>query len=85
MLGTTIATWILLGSFAIMLILRIPITFALAASSIFTAMYLKIPLMVIIQQMVQGVNSFSLMAIPFLLLQARLWEREDFSALNRVC
>lgn len=64
--------------FAIMLILRIPITFALAASSIFTAMYLKIPLMVIIQQMVQGVNSFSLMAIPFLLLQARLWEREGF-------
>ena len=72
MLGTTIATWILLGSFAIMLILRIPITFALAASSIFTAMYLKIPLMVIIQQMVQGVNSFSLMAIPFFIIAGEI-------------
>ena len=70
--GTTIATWILLGSFAIMLILRIPITFALAASSIFTAMYLKIPLMVIIQQMVQGVNSFSLMAIPFFIIAGEI-------------
>ena len=63
---------ILLGSFAIMLILRIPITFALAASSIFTAMYLKIPLMVIIQQMVQGVNSFSLMAIPFFIIAGEI-------------
>jgi tripartite ATP-independent transporter DctM subunit len=72
MLGTTIATWILLGSFAIMLILRIPITFALAASSIFTAMYLKIPLMVIIQQMVQGVNSFSLMAITFFIIAGEI-------------
>jgi len=68
----TIATWILLGSFALMLILRIPITFALAASSIFTAMYLKIPLMAIIQQMVQGVNSFSLLAIPFFIISGEI-------------
>lgn len=68
----TIATWILLGSFALLLILRVPITFALAASSIFTAIYLKIPLMAIIQQMVQGVNSFSLLAIPFFIISGEI-------------
>ena len=71
MLGTTI-DMDFARLFAIMLILRIPITFALAASSIFTAMYLKIPLMVIIQQMVQGVNSFSLMAIPFFIIAGEI-------------
>jgi len=68
----TIAAWILLGSFALLLILRVPITFALAASSIFTAIYLKIPLMAIIQQMVQGVNSFSLLAIPFFIISGEI-------------
>ncbi|WP_303881049.1 TRAP transporter large permease [Acetomicrobium mobile] len=72
MQSTAIAAWILFGSFATMLILRIPITFALAASSIFTAIYLKIPLMVIIQQMVQGVKSFSLMAIPFFIIAGEI-------------
>jgi len=68
----TIAAWILLGSFALLLILKVPITFALAASSIFTAIYLKIPLMAIIQQMVQGVNSFSLLAIPFFIISGEI-------------
>jgi ABC-type multidrug transport system fused ATPase/permease subunit len=64
----TLASWILLGSFAALLVLKVPITFSLAVSSIATAMYLKIPLMVILQQMVQGVNSFSLLAIPFFII-----------------
>lgn len=72
MADPTIATWILIGSFIFMLFIRIPITFALAASSIFTAMYLKIPLMAIVQQMVQGVNSFSLMAIPFFIIAGEI-------------
>ena len=68
----TIATIILLGSFVLFLILRISITFSLVASSILTAIYLKIPLMAIVQRMVQGVNVFSLLAIPFFILAGEL-------------
>ncbi|HRV98419.1 MAG TPA: TRAP transporter large permease subunit, partial [Aminobacteriaceae bacterium] len=68
----TIATWILLGSFALFLVLKVPITFSLAVSSVLTAMYLKIPLMAIVQQMVQGVNSFSLLAIPFFIIAGEM-------------
>ncbi len=67
-----LASWILLGSFAILLILKVPITFTLAVSSIITAIYLKIPLMAILQQMVQGVNSFSLLAIPFFIIAGEI-------------
>jgi len=52
------ASFILIGSFLALLILRVPITFTLFASSIATAVYLKIPLMSIVQRMVSGVNSF---------------------------
>ncbi|HOO87620.1 MAG TPA: TRAP transporter large permease subunit, partial [Synergistales bacterium] len=68
----TIATWILLGSFALFLVLKVPITFSLAVSSVLTAIYLKIPLMAIVQQMVQGVNSFSLLAIPFFIIAGEM-------------
>ncbi|MDD3916172.1 MAG: TRAP transporter large permease [Synergistaceae bacterium] len=68
----TVATWILLGSFALFLVLKVPITFSLAVSSVLTAMYLKIPLMAIVQQMVQGVNSFSLLAIPFFIIAGEM-------------
>jgi tripartite ATP-independent transporter DctM subunit len=68
----TVATWILLGSFALFLVLKAPITFSLAVSSVLTAMYLKIPLMAIVQQMVQGVNSFSLLAIPFFIIAGEM-------------
>ncbi len=67
-----LASWILLGSFALLLVLKVPITFTLVVSSILTAMYLKIPLMVILQQMVQGVNSFSLLAIPFFIIAGEI-------------
>ncbi len=72
MADPVIASAILLGGFILLLILRIPITFALASVSILTAMYLNIPLMAIVQQMVQGVRSFSLLAIPFFILAGEM-------------
>ena len=74
-MDTTIATTILLGGFILLLLLRIPITFSLAAASIATAIYLNIPLMSIVQQMVQGVKSFSLLAIPFFILAGEMMGR----------
>ncbi|TFG85002.1 MAG: TRAP transporter large permease [Spirochaetales bacterium] len=67
-----IAIALLLGSFVGMLLLQIPITFSLAVASVITAVYLDIPLMAIVQQMVQGVRSFSLLAIPFFIIAGEM-------------
>jgi len=72
MTDPTIATVILMGGFALLLVLRVPITFSLALASIATATYLNIPLMAIVQQMVQGVKSFSLLAIPFFIIAGEM-------------
>jgi tripartite ATP-independent transporter DctM subunit len=69
------ATAMLLGGFFLLMILRVPITFSLAFTSIVTAMYLNIPLMAIVQQMVQGVRSFSLLAIPFFIISGEIMGR----------
>ena len=59
---------ILVGSFALLLILKVPITFSLIVSSIATGWYLKVPLMVIVLRMSGGIQNFSLLAIPFFIL-----------------
>ncbi len=74
-----IASWILMVSFIILLVLRVPITFTLATSAIVTAAYMKIPLMAIVQRMVQGVNSFSLLAIPFFILAGEMMSKGGIS------
>lgn len=61
----SIAILILLGSFALMIFLRFQIAYAVGISSALCLLYLKIPLTVVCQQMVKGVNSYSLMAVPF--------------------
>lgn len=68
----TIAIFLLLGSFFVFLILKVPITFSLAASSVITAFYLNIPLLAVVQRMAQGVNSFSLLAIPFFIIAGEM-------------
>ncbi len=67
-----VATTLLLGGFILLMVLRVPITYSLASVSLVTAIYLKIPLMAIVQQMVQGVRSFSLLAIPFFILAGEM-------------
>lgn len=56
---------ILLGTFFIMILLRFPIAYAVALASMFSLMYEGLPLTTIAQQMVKGISSFSLMAVPF--------------------
>ena len=72
MADVTVASVLLLGLFIFLMIIRIPITFSLIFSSIVTALYLKIPLMAVVQQMVQGVRSFSLLAIPFFIIAGEM-------------
>jgi len=68
----TLAAYILIGTFLLLLVLKVPITFSLTVSSLLTAAFLGIPLMAIVQRMVQGVKSFSLLAIPFFVLAGEI-------------
>ena len=61
----TLSTLILLGSFLVMIMLRFPIAYAVGLSTLFCMMSMGQPLQTISQQMVKGVWSFSLMAVPF--------------------
>ncbi|MBQ9320990.1 MAG: TRAP transporter large permease [Eubacterium sp.] len=63
---------ILIGSFLIMIMLRIHIAYAVGISSTLCLLYLGIPLNNICQQMVKGLNSFSLMAVPFFITMGSL-------------
>ncbi|MCD6268482.1 MAG: TRAP transporter large permease, partial [Thermotogaceae bacterium] len=66
------ATAILLTSFFVLLLLRVPISFSLAISSFITTFYLKIPPMVVVQKMCDVLDNFSLMAIPFFILAGQI-------------
>ena len=60
-----ISTIILLGSFLLMILLRFPIAYAVGLSTVFCLLSQGKALMTLPQQMVKGVWSFSLMAVPF--------------------
>ena len=65
MMVNTTAVAILLLSFFAMILLRVNIAFAVGVASTLCLLYLGIPLSNVCQQMVKGLNSFSLMAVPF--------------------
>lgn len=56
---------ILLISFFVMILLRFPIAYAVALSSVFCLMSQGLPLSTLCQFLVKGISSFSLMAVPF--------------------
>ena len=60
-----ISTLVLLGSFLIMILLRFPIAYAVGLSTAFCLISQGQALVTLPQQMIKGVWSFSLMAVPF--------------------
>ncbi|AOV08599.1 TRAP transporter large permease [Sporosarcina ureilytica] len=73
------AVFLLLGSFLLLLLLRVPIALTLAISSLVTGIYMHIDLAAIVQRMVGGVNSFSLIAIPFFILAGEIMNEGGIS------
>lgn len=71
-MDTSIAIIILCASFVLLVLFRFPISLTLAGSSIITLIYLKIPLAAIGQTMIQGMNSFTLLTIPFFILAGQI-------------
>ncbi|GAB5374271.1 MAG: TRAP transporter large permease [Acuticoccus sp.] len=59
---------LLLGSFLLLMGLRVPIAFALGLSSLATTLYLGLPLLMVAQRMVNGLNTFTFLAVPFFIL-----------------
>lgn len=59
---------VLIGSFVLLMVVGVPIAFALGLAALAGAVYIDIPLDAVMIQIASGVNKFSLLAIPFFVL-----------------
>ena len=65
---TTLAGIILIGGFALLMLLRVPVSFAMLLSTLASALVMDTNLSVMIRQMMDGANNFSLLSIPFFIV-----------------
>lgn len=63
---------VLMILFIVLLIIGVPVALAMGLTSIVVAFMLGIPLEVLAQRMVAGINSFPLLAIPFFILAGEI-------------
>ena len=63
---------VLLGFFALCVVIGVPVAFALGIAAIAAFAYEGLPLMIGFQRIVSGINVFSLMAIPFFIFAGEL-------------
>ncbi len=59
---------VLLGSFAILCAIGVPVAYALGLSAIIAALYIDIPLEAVMLKISDGTDDFALLAIPFFVL-----------------
>ena len=59
------ALTILCISFVLLLLIGVPVAFAIGLSAVATILYEGLPLAVVFQRMTAGMNIFSFLAIPF--------------------
>ncbi len=59
---------VLLGSFFLLMIIGMPVAYAMGAAALIGAWWIDIPLDAVMIQIAAGVNKFSLLAIPFFVL-----------------
>ncbi|MCR5486239.1 MAG: TRAP transporter large permease [Lachnospiraceae bacterium] len=76
---STLAIVVLLGSFFLMILLRFPIAYAVALSSVLCLRVQNLPLSTLCQFMVKGISSFSLMAVPFFITMGVLMGKGGIS------
>ena len=58
----------LLGSFFVLMMIGMPVAYALGLSALIGALWIDLPLDAVMIQLASGVNKFSLLAIPFFVL-----------------
>jgi len=71
-MSPTTALIVLVVTFVALVLLRFPIALVLIGSSLVVAWGMNIPLAVIGQQLIQGLNSYTLLAIPFFILAGQI-------------
>ncbi len=64
--------WVLFGTFAVLLVIGVPVAFSLGISSLAAILYLGMPPLVVFQRLASGMNVFALMAIPFFIYAGEL-------------
>ncbi|MCX7670466.1 MAG: TRAP transporter large permease subunit, partial [Anaerolineae bacterium] len=60
--------FVLLGSFTLLMLLGMPVAYAMGLSALLGALWLELPIDAVMIQVAAGVNKFSLLAIPFFVL-----------------
>jgi tripartite ATP-independent transporter DctM subunit len=63
---------VLLGSFVVLMLVGMPVAYALGLSALAGALWIDLPLDAVMIQLASGVNKFSLLAIPFFVLAGAL-------------
>ena len=67
------AVFILIGGFIFLMAIKVPVAFALALSAFASAWYFNpVMLRIVAQQLIDGLRSFSLLAIPFFIIAGNL-------------
>jgi tripartite ATP-independent transporter DctM subunit len=64
--------FVLLGSFVVLILIGMPVAYALGLVSLVGALWIDLPLDAVMIQVASGVNKFSLLAIPFFVLAGAL-------------
>lgn len=79
MIADPIGIALLLGSFLLLMVLRVPVAFSLGIASLVTTLYLGMPALMIAQRMVNGLNSFTFLAVPFFILAGQIMSEGGIS------
>jgi len=70
---------VLLAGFALLLLVNVPVSFALAIASLAALAYGGMPVTLVVQKMTASMDSFVLLAVPFFLLSGHLMGRSGIA------
>ena len=73
MTTATLAAIVLIGGFIALMLMRVPVSFAMLLSTLGCALVTGTNFSVLVRQMVDGVNNFSLLSIPFFPTRSLIW------------
>lgn len=73
------AFFFMVGLIVILILIRIPVSFAMAASAVTTALIMGVPLYNLFSQGANGLNTYSFMAVPFFLIMGQIMSDGNIS------
>jgi tripartite ATP-independent transporter DctM subunit len=74
-----IAVFLLITTFVVLILLGLDIVFCVGISSVITIFYIGVPIQIIVQRIVGGVNVFALMAVPLFILMGEIMKEGGIS------